>query len=114
MVKSLLATILLAVAATSPAAEIQLPDQSVNASGGAAFAERIRSMSLPQREEQIRTEALAGNVPAFWRKFVSVRVRELIDGQEHSAEYFVAPDYFCIGSNEDYFRAPISPKPRRK
>lgn len=67
-------------------------------------------MSLPQREEQIRNEALAGNAPQFWRKFVSVHVREVIDGNEHIVEYFVAPDYFCIGSDEDYFRAPIKPQ----
>lgn len=106
----LLATILLGFAVSSWAVDIQIPNRPADAIGGAAFVERIRSMSLPQRDEEVRKEAFAGNVPPFWRKFVSVHVRELIDGNEHTAEYFVAPDYFCIGSDEDYFRAPITPE----
>jgi hypothetical protein len=67
-------------------------------------------MNLAAREAEIRKEALSGNVPEFWRKFVPVRVKATIDGRERVAEYLVAPDYFCIGSDEDYFLTPMRPE----
>lgn len=77
------------------------PSRAPEAEGGAAFAQRIASLSREQREAAILTEVRAGNVPAFWRRFVDVK----LDG----ATISVSPDYLCIGADDDYWLAPLTP-----
>lgn len=40
-------------------------------------------------------------MPAFWRRFRKLSFE--------GGDYWVAPDYFAVGSDEDYFLCPISP-----
>jgi hypothetical protein len=97
--------ILLAIVAAN-AAQPTLPKRAPNAITGSAFIVRIAPLDLPAREAEIKKEALQGNVPDFWRRFVPIRVKR----HDHTAEYFVAPDYFCIGSDEDYCLTPMRPE----
>ncbi|MCX6951035.1 MAG: hypothetical protein NTV51_02435, partial [Verrucomicrobia bacterium] len=55
------------------AAEIALPPRPTGAPNGTEFALQVNGLSLPDREAAVRAEVRAGNVPAFWRKFVEVR-----------------------------------------
>ena len=86
--------------ATARAAGI--PDRPANAPGGRAFAESIADLPPKAREAAIVQEITRGNVPAFLRKFVTIR----IDG----CAYEVMPDYLAIGSDEDFVRMPMTPQ----
>ncbi|HET6406922.1 MAG TPA: hypothetical protein VFG14_03495 [Chthoniobacteraceae bacterium] len=86
-----------------------LPKRRGDALAGTAFAAKLTNLSLPERERAIVIEAARGNVPEFWRTFREVKVTATIDDREVSATYRVAPDYFAIGSDADYFLTPLSP-----
>jgi hypothetical protein len=65
-------------------------------------------MDRDQREQAIKDELLRGNLPAFLRKLVPVRLSyETPGGKPLIATIFVAPDYLAIGSNEDFLRIPM-------
>jgi hypothetical protein len=85
-----------------------LPERSTNALGGSEFAKRVESLELSQREGQIFEQITSGNVPNFLRKLCAVTVTNKADGKT-AATFHVAPDYLAVGSDEDYFLAPISP-----
>lgn len=91
----------LVLASWTGAAELSLPPRAKDAEGGTAFAQRIASWDRERREAAVVAEVRAGNVPAFWRRFVKVSLGEAIIA--------VAPDYLCIGSDEDYWLAPLTP-----
>lgn len=91
-------------------ARVNIPKRQPNALTGGEFVKRIERLALAEREAQIKKEALSGNVPDFYRQFVPIRAKANIDGRERWAEYFVAPDYFCIGSDEDFFLTPMRPQ----
>jgi hypothetical protein len=88
---------------------LPLPHRPANAPGGAAFAGKVATLSLLDREQQIYSEILSGNVPDFLRKLRPVQVTNIVDGHTNTATFYVTPDYLAIGSNEDYFLMPISP-----
>src|SRR6187401_2010417 len=66
---------------------------------GSEFAARVAPLDLATRERAIIAEVKRGNVPAFWRKFVEVKVAN----SDAVAVFRVAPDYFAIGTDDDYF-----------
>jgi hypothetical protein len=90
----------LAMSAATPP-EIPLPPRPAGALKGDAFAASIAALDLAARENAIVAEIRRGNVPAFWRRFVPVKLER--------AEIYVAPDYLAIGADDDYFLAPVSP-----
>ena len=83
------------------AAEIALPPRPADAEGGAAFARRVAPLDRDAREAAVLAEIRRGNVPVFWRRFVDVK--------SEGAVLYVAPDYLCIGSDDDYWFAPLTP-----
>ncbi|TKC10285.1 hypothetical protein FA048_08815 [Pedobacter polaris] len=92
---------------------LKLKPRKANAITGSAFAKSIAdsTLSLAQREVLILNEIKSGNVPDFLRK-----LKEITDNTDHSMgiekvsiSYYVLPDYFCIGSNEDFFYIPMTP-----
>src|SRR5688572_21620336 len=88
---------------------LSLPDRTPGAPGGSVFVQRITSLDLTNREQEILSQVLAGNVPAFYRKFCSVGVTNVVAGKTNWAIVHVAPDYLAVGSDEDYFLAPLTP-----
>lgn len=91
-------------------ATVTIPKRPLDAVAGSDFIKRIERLDLPEREAETKKEALSGNVPDFYRGFVPIRAKADIDGRERWAEYYVAPDYFCIGSGDDYFLTPMRPE----
>lgn len=91
------------------AAESTLPPRPVDALKGSEIVQRISALDLPAREQVIKEQVLRGNVPDFWRKFVTVEVVRQVGGNEFKVAYQVAPDYLAVGSDADHFVAPISP-----
>ena len=88
---------------------LRLPERPAGAPGGADFATRIGALPLPQREEEICSQVLTGNVPSFLRKLCPVQVTNSVSGRANTATFYVTPDYLAIGSDNDYFLMPISP-----
>jgi hypothetical protein len=80
---------------------IALPVRPADAVGGAEFARRVETLEREAREEAVLAEVRRGNVPAFWRRFVEVKMG--------GAVLWVAPEYLCVGSDEDYWLAPLTP-----
>jgi hypothetical protein len=91
------------------AQNLALPPRSANAPDGDAFAHKIATLDLDARDRAIAAEFLAADVPDFLRKFCPVNVTNIFGGVTNVATYFVAPDYLAIGSDTNYFFAPISP-----
>jgi hypothetical protein len=96
------------------APEISLPARTADALPGSGVAARLRELTLDAREREMQNEALRGNVPTFWRKFVSVDMTGVVDGRRHHVVVYVAPDYFALGTDADYFLAPLSPLSAQK
>ncbi len=82
--------------------ELPLPPRPAEAESGTVFAARVAALDQPAREAAVLAEVRRGNVPAFWRKFVEVK----LDG----ATLSVAPDYLCVGADDDYWLAPLTPE----
>lgn len=88
----------------------QLPPRPADAVSGSEFLARTQGMSRAEREEAIAQEILRGNVPDFLREGRPVTVTGRgADGQTHTAELSVAPDYLAIGSDDDFVRIPMTP-----
>jgi hypothetical protein len=79
------------------------------ATRGARFMAEVASMTLTNRETRITQEVLGGNVPGFLRTFIPITVTATIGGTPTTATYYVAPDYVCIGHNDDFVRIPMTP-----
>lgn len=88
---------------------LSLPPRGLTAPSGQAFLQTIVDLTPSRRDAAIEKEFLAGNAPDFLRKFCAVNVTNVTDGVTNVGTLFVAPDYIAIGSDTDYFLAPISP-----
>jgi hypothetical protein len=105
MKNALLAALFVSLGATLRAQTLDLPPRPPEAPGGADFARSIVPLPRREREERIIAQVEAGNVPAFLRRLVPVTVTR----GSFRATYRVAPDYLAVGSDDDYFLAPLSP-----
>ena len=101
--------VVLFVAFSALAQELRLPPRPADASPGRAFAEAVKSLERPACEERIVAEVLRGNVPEFLRRLVPVALTNTVEGVAHVVTVFVAPDYLAVGSDADYFLAPLTP-----
>jgi hypothetical protein len=55
-----------------------------------------------------------GNVPQFLRALKPIRIGATFDdGTKHSATCFVTSDYLAIGTDDDFFRMPMTPMTAR-
>jgi hypothetical protein len=91
------------------AQNLALPPRPAGAPDGDAFAQKISKMDLGARDRTIADAFLGGNTPDFLRKLCPVTVTNIFDGLTNVGTFFVAPDYLAIGSDKDYFFAPVSP-----
>ena len=104
-----------AVRATIPAdvPEVRLafPERPANAPTGSRFHQQIAELPRDQREAAILREFISGNVPEFLRRLKPIRVDATDDaGAKHVATYFVMADYLAVGTDDDFFRVPITPQ----
>jgi hypothetical protein len=67
-------------------------------------------LSREEREDAIRRELLAGNIPSFLRKLRTVEASATdSSGNRHTISYDVMPDYLAVGSDKDFVRIPMTP-----
>lgn len=89
---------------------VQLPARSANPLSGTAFVQKIATLDLRDRENEIFAQITSGNVPNFLRKLCPVQVTNVVDGKANHATFYVTPDYLAVGSDDDYFLTQISPR----
>lgn len=88
---------------------LKLPPRPTNAPTCSELVKEMTPMSLADREEYIFKQVTNGNVPDFLRKFVPITSSASINRTNHIVQYYVAPDYFALGSDADYFLMPMTP-----
>ncbi len=90
---------------------LNIPPRSANAESGSAFMERIASLPLNEREEEIYKAIISGNSPGFLRNTNTIK-DEFADsaGIMHKVTYEAMPDYLAVGNDTDFCRIPMSPQ----
>ncbi len=82
----------------------RIPARPENALTGSQFAEFVSTMDRQEREQAILDQLAQGNLPAFLRKVVPVKLRS----GAAAATIFVTPEYLAIGSDDDFLRIPMN------
>jgi hypothetical protein len=68
------------------------------------------SPSVLSREQVVLQQVEAGNVPNFMRHLSPVTFKAADrQGQSHKVRIWVSPDYFCLGTNDEFIRIPLTP-----
>src|SRR5690349_19458901 len=93
---------------------LRLPPRPPNAPTGTQFINKIPTLDLQSRENEIFTQFISGNAPNFLRNLSPIRVTNVANGKTNHATFFVTPDYLAVGSDDDYFLTPISPNTAQK
>lgn len=62
-----------------------------------------------QRDEQVLSHFLQGNLPDYLRTLVPVEVKEVINDEVVTGVVWVMPDYLTLGTDEDALRMPMNP-----
>lgn len=88
---------------------LPVPPRPTNTLSGSEFVSVIWSMPREQREEQIYSQIISGNIPNFMRQLKAVKGISILGGTNHTATYFVIPEYLAVGSDSDYFLTPMTP-----
>lgn len=93
------------------AQQLKLKPRQENALGGTDFALRLvdSTLTLRQREKLILREVKKGNIPDFLRTFSIIDDSLETEGKRSVITYRVLPDYFAIGSDNDFFYTPMTP-----
>jgi hypothetical protein len=97
--------LLLSVAGEPAPFRLELPTRDPAAPGGRAFAASLDGLSLKEREARVEEAILAGNVPERLRNFRPV----VLESGGRRLRIEVAPDQLGVGSDDDWFRTPLSP-----
>jgi hypothetical protein len=91
------------------AQELRLPARPADAPGGSEIVRAVRSMEQAEREARIYAEVARGNVPSWLRTLKPVRMARPGREGPRTVVVHVAPDYLAVGSDDDYFRVPLTP-----
>lgn len=88
--------------------QFTLPAQTKRA--GKILIQEISKLSANSRDLFVEACISSRNYPDFMNKFVRIDVETTDEnGQIVKGYYFVAPDYLCVGTNDDFIRMPIQP-----
>jgi hypothetical protein len=66
--------------------------------------------NLVERENFIRTQVLAGNVPDFLRQLTPVTLTDRTAGGTNLVTIYVTPNYLALGSDTDFVLMPMTPE----
>lgn len=93
----------------------KMPVAPQAAGGGKQFVADTAKLNPLQREEAVLKAALSGQIPAHLKTTVPVTTTWTgPDGKTHTGQFFVAPDYLAIGTDDDFVRMPMSPLTAQK
>jgi hypothetical protein len=97
------------------AAQLNLPPRDPNAMTGSEFLAKTQNMSRADREALAVQEILNGNVPDSQRQMKEVSYQAKgKDGQMHTVQMNVLPDYISVGKDGDSVRVPLSASAAQK
>ncbi len=98
------------IPADTPEVRLELPKRPEGAPTGSEFLQQMAGLSLDEREAAVVREIRRGNIPEFLRRLKPVALAGN-DGTENGrvAICFVTPDYMAVGTDEDFFRIPLTP-----
>lgn len=88
---------------------LPLPRRAPDAPSRAAIIQTLTPLSRAAREDSVFRYVVEGNVPDFIRQLVPVTSAATIGGTPRSVTTFVTPDYFALGSDDEYFLIPMTP-----
>jgi hypothetical protein len=98
-------------AAASPecrSAAAGIPATAPGAVSGREFAARVASLEGAARDEEVRTELFAGDLPQHLRHFAPVRMHGFTAaGEPVDITLCVMPDYLAVGSDQDALLVPM-------
>ena len=87
----------------------KVPPRPAHSLSGSEFAKAISPLDRGRREQAIREELAAGNLPDFLRSLKPIHLRgRSAYGRETELTLFAMPDYLAVGSNEDFLLLPMS------
>jgi len=85
-----------------------IPARSATALTGSDLAGRLGGLNEDAREELIRSELLAGNIPEFLRRLRPVELQSNLPNSETTRIVLcVMPDYLALGTDRDYVLIPM-------
>jgi hypothetical protein len=84
-----------------------IPHRAADAPAGSEFARRVEALSGPQRDAEVRSEILSGNVPQFLRHLAPVTVANADAAHPVAITVCVLPDYLAVGSDKDFVFVPM-------
>ena len=83
----------------------KIPDRVNNSMTGSQFGASIINNVGESREAAVLQQLALSNVPNFMRTTVDISI---VSGA-HGVVISVLPDYFCIGTDDDFLRMPMFP-----
>jgi len=95
---------------------IVFPESGSRLITGTEFFRLTNSSTWAQRDSLAFIAFENGNIPAFLKKFIRVKVsiRDSAVNRKLTAVYYVSPDYFSIGDDIDWARVPLTPMMAQK
>ena len=86
-----------------------IPAAPPRALTGTQFADSVSTMERHLRENAILNQLLNGNLPAFLRNLVPIKLSfKNPKGKVVAATIFAMPEYLAIGSDSDFLRIPMN------
>ena len=94
---------------------LNFPTRRSKSVSGSAFIYRLKAVSFDDREAATLHQFQIGNFPKFLRHTAEIDTL-LLDAnrQSHRVRIEVLPDYWCVGSDSDFCRMPMSPQVAQK
>lgn len=85
-----------------PALSAAIPPRPSSAREGVGLLYQLRALSDSARDDAIRGELLAGNLPKFLRELVPIRLGSASGRDARVVTVCVLPDYLAVGSEHDH------------
>lgn len=85
----------------------RIPERPGSAPAGSEFVRQVSGLSDDDREAAIRHQMLSGNIPEFLRRLQPVQLQGPVGGRHLDVTVCVSPDYLAVGTDRNYFFAPM-------
>jgi hypothetical protein len=95
---------------------IAFPEPGNKSLTGIEFYRIADTMNWSERDSLAITVFETGSIPSFLKKFqpVKISITDSSSGKKITAVFFVSPDYFSIGTDDDWARVPLTPMTAQK
>lgn len=73
------------------------------------FYQQAAAMDWKQRDSFVLAQFRGGNMPGFLKRFIPVNTSIMAGSKKIKATFYVMPDYFSVGNDQDWARVNITP-----